>query len=169
LRRVRFLNCVVLHRDSGSDKSAVVAGLTLSVSQWARRGPGPEAQISQAFHVWPRQTSSVTATFTPRGLICTETFVSQLSSSVSYFSSHLTPRQFKQVCRLPPLFVVRSKQAHLFWGRAITSASDDNEKVRPSWRVLSPRWPMMTLTSNPMRSVMKKDAEVMLYMKERSY
>jgi len=100
------------------DKSAVVAGLTLSVSQWASRGSGAEAQIGQAFDVWPRQTASVTATFAPCGLICTETFASQLSSSVSYFSSHLTPRQFKQVCRLPPLFVIRSKQAHLFWGRA---------------------------------------------------
>ena len=32
------------------------------VQQWASRGPGPEAQSGQAFHVWPRQTTSVTAT-----------------------------------------------------------------------------------------------------------
>ena len=53
------------------DKDAVVAGLTLSVQQWARRGPGSEAQIGQALDVWPRQTSSVTATPAPCGLIGT--------------------------------------------------------------------------------------------------
>ena len=56
------------------DKSAVVAGLTLSVSQWASRGSGAEAQIGQALDVWPRQTSSVTATLAQCGLICRKAF-----------------------------------------------------------------------------------------------
>ena len=56
------------------DKDAVVAGLTLPVSQWASRGAGPEAEISQALDVWSRQASSVTATLAQCSLICKETF-----------------------------------------------------------------------------------------------
>lgn len=56
------------------DKDAVVAGLTLPVSQWARRGPSPEAQIGQALHVWPCQASSLTATFAQCCLICADAF-----------------------------------------------------------------------------------------------
>src|SRR5258708_31810722 len=43
------------------------------LQQWTRRGPGPQAQIGQAIDVWPCQTSSVTATLAPCGLIGTDT------------------------------------------------------------------------------------------------
>src|SRR6266487_6475463 len=52
------------------------------LQQWARRGPGPQAQSGQALDVWPCQTSSVTATLAPFGLIGTEPFTRSLSSSV---------------------------------------------------------------------------------------
>jgi ABC1 atypical kinase-like domain len=96
---------------------------TVQIASTSREGhAGGEGQTRlsrTSFDVWPRQTSSVTATFAPCGLICTETFASQRSSSILYFSSPLTPRQYKLVCRFPPLFVVSSKQAHLFWGWAL--------------------------------------------------
>jgi transposase len=56
------------------DKDAVVAGLTLSVSQRASRGPSSEAQVGQAIDVWSCQTSLVTATLAPCSLIGTEPF-----------------------------------------------------------------------------------------------
>src|SRR6266481_3103497 len=69
------------------------------LQQWARRGPGPQAQIGQAIDVWSCQTSSVTATLAQCRLICTEVFARSLSSSVctSYFSSRVTSRHFKHV------------------------------------------------------------------------
>src|SRR5258708_39905433 len=69
------------------------------LQQWARRGPGPQAQIGQAIDVWSCQTSSVTATLAPCRLICTEGLARSLSSSAcaSYFSSRITSRHFKHV------------------------------------------------------------------------
>ena len=45
-----------------------------ALQQWTGRGPGPEAQIGQALHVWPCQASSLTATFAPCCLICADAF-----------------------------------------------------------------------------------------------
>ncbi len=51
------------------DKDAVVAGLTLSVSNGPVEAQDKTTQIGETFYVWPRQTSSVTATLAQRGLI----------------------------------------------------------------------------------------------------
>jgi transposase len=64
------------------DKSAFVAGLTLSGSQWASRGSGPEAQTGQALDVWPCQTAAVTATPAPCRLIWTAPLARSIASSL---------------------------------------------------------------------------------------
>src|SRR5260370_15557892 len=82
------------------------------LQQWTRRGPGPQAQIGQAIDVWPCQTSSVTATLAPCGLIGTEPFTRSLSSSVVLRVSpapHLSPIQASTRITLSFLSSVASK------------------------------------------------------------
>src|SRR5260370_36538077 len=91
------------------------------LQQWASRGPDPQAQIGQAIDVWPCQTSSVTATLAPCGLIGTEPFTRSLSSSVcaSCFSFASPLAHSSKYADYPLFFVVRSKQARLIWGWAV--------------------------------------------------
>src|SRR6266704_6611110 len=87
------------------------------LQQWARRGPGPQAQIGQALDVWPCQTSSVTATLAPCGLISTEPFPDLF---LLPFALRVSPRDspLANASGLddPIILIVCSKQAHLFWG-----------------------------------------------------
>jgi transposase len=71
------------------DKSAVVAGLSLSVSNGPVEAQDKTTQIGQALDVWSCQTPSVTATPAPCGLISTALFVRKRSFSTgdSCFSS----------------------------------------------------------------------------------
>src|SRR5260370_25669939 len=51
------------------------------LQQWAGRGPGPQAQIGQALHVWSCQASALTATLAPCSIIWTDTGEGYVSSS----------------------------------------------------------------------------------------
>lgn len=62
------------------DKSAVVAGLTLSYSNGPVEAQGKTTEIGQEINVWSCQTSFVTATLALCSLIGTETFASHLPS-----------------------------------------------------------------------------------------
>src|SRR5258707_11821594 len=75
----------------------------------------------QALDVWPCQTSPVTPTLAPCGLIGTEPFTRSLSSSVcaSCFSCASPLAHSSKYADYPLFFVVRSKQAHLIWGWAV--------------------------------------------------
>lgn len=86
-----------LHRGAASVCPRLVPGqggrrgwLDALRKQWAGRGPGPQAQISQALHVLPRQTAAVTTTLAPCRLTWRGPFVRYPSSPDDDLSEQLS-------------------------------------------------------------------------------